>query len=75
MACSERNVGAAGLTTYPNVMRPDSMGIAFLTRHRWTAKMIAELLAGTNPGADRAGRPQAGPLLAELYADPAQEPG
>ena len=30
--CSERNIGAAGLTTYPNVLRADSMGIAFLKR-------------------------------------------
>ena len=37
------------------------MGIAFLTRRQWTAKIIAELLAGTNPGGNRAGRPQSGP--------------
>lgn len=34
--------------------------------------MVAELLAGTNAGADRAGRPKARLLLAELHTLPAE---
>ena len=59
----------------PQPIAAGPIAIAFLTRHRQPAEMVAEVMAGTNPGANRGERLQAGPLLSDLHADPAQEPG